>query len=137
MEEEQKLGDSAVGIVDDLGESIIEEQKKQLQTEIDLFEKNIADAKKAKENYEKQVEIEEKLRKIVDENYGLIEEKYQHKYQLIPEYWELQHEKFKYQLRQERFMDERTIAGFDQQIKEQSEQLKSATEKLKELNEDE
>lgn len=130
--EENTNVDSSVGLKDDaLGKEIIEEQKKQLETEKDVFVKNIAEVEKTKKNFEKQWEVDKEIYEIIESDFGLIEPV--HKYQQNPRYWELQKKKFEFQKRQDTFMAEAKLKEFDRQILILQEQLDSASKKLEEV----
>lgn len=116
---------------DALGKEIVEATKEQIQKELDLFESRVKDVEKAKENYQKQWDIDKEIYEICLKDFGLINP--QHKYQENPRYWELQKEKFKYQIRQDTFMAEQKLKSFDTQLKEIQDQVESAEAKLRDL----
>lgn len=127
--------DNAGVTTDNIGAEILEAQKEQLHKEIELFEKNLEQLKKDKENFVTQWAVDNKLYEIIlkDDNMKKINPEFG--YELNPEYWELRHKQQEFRYRMDKHLAESKIRGYDVQMQAAEEQLVSANQKLNELGE--
>ena len=108
----------------------MEEKKKMTKKEeLELFTKQLAQKKRALENYRVQWLIDKELHQIVLDNFGLVTPT--HKYQRVGRYWELQLKKYEFQIREDTFMADSKIAALEGEIKGLKDLIKETTPKKK------
>ena len=125
-----------IGVKDELGQEILDEQIKNLKTEIDLFKKNIEQVEKSKKNYEDQWIIDKELFALKHAEFEPLESALKFKFELNPRYWELVKQKQAYEIRHHTHMAEGQIEGYNKQLEALQEQLDSANTELEKLEAD-
>lgn len=93
--------DNHIGITDDIGVEMLEAQKQKYEDELKSYEEAVIEIVKDIKNYDDQWQIDKRLMELQSENFGLSEEKFSHKIHFLPEYWNLEQEKYAYVVRQE------------------------------------
>lgn len=126
--------ESEVGILDDNGSSIVEQQRKEFEKEIDLFSRNIATLQEAKANYQVQWDIEDQIYaiRLEGDNSKAVNPKF--KYEQDGRYWKLIKQMTEFQYKQEKHLAENRLLGYDQRMRDTQQQLDSVIAKLNELN---
>ena len=135
-QEEVKKDDkvkSDVGIDDNLGEVIVEEQKKSLEKEVKQFTERIEDNRKNKKRVVEQWAVDKEVFEIQQEGFHTGAEP-KMAFELNPRYWELMKQKHAWSFEQEQARYEGWLKQTDKELEALQEQLDSATNKLKELN---
>lgn len=120
-----------VGVTDDIGVNILKRQEKSLLDEKKAYEEGLESAEKGLDNYERQWVIDKRLMELQLENFGMLESSYSHKIHTLPEYWELEKQKYSYKVREETFVAEKHIDSYKEQIAKSKERLVKIDEELK------
>lgn len=133
MEEDKNY----VGIKDEIGKEIIESQKESLKVEIQTFEEGLKNVLEAKKNYEDQWLVDKEVYELLLEGDNLKSLNPTQKFQTIDRYWELQKLKLQYKYREDKFLAEQRLKGYDEKIKEIQEKLELAKKTLQKIEETE
>lgn len=120
-----------IGIMDESGKEIVQAGIENLKQEIAVFENNIEQLKKDKENFSTQWEVDERAYELVINNLKRIKPEFE--YEAIPEYWELKKKQFQYKFRQDKHLSESKINQYTRGIEANVSELKAAKDKLKHL----
>ncbi len=119
-----------VGVTDSMGVDIITQQIINLYEEQEAFRLGKINAIKNKENYSIQWDIDKKLQELQLKHFGMLESGKTHKIHEVEEFWDLQKQKFEFEVRMERVKAESDIKGFDAEIKRAEERLIITAEQL-------
>ena len=122
--------DNEVGITDEIGIGMLQQQVANLYDEREAFKRGVSEAKKGYDNYKEQADVEEKLQDLQLANFGLVEAHKTHKVHLLPEFWDLQKKKFEYEIKMARMQDKSQLEGYEAEIKKGEERLASVEEQL-------
>ena len=121
-----------VGVMDDIGISMIKKQVENMYAEEDAFTKGLDNAEKTLDNYLKQWLIDSELAELQIDNFGLIEDKITYKVHLLPRFWELQKEQFAFKYRAEKFQAEQYIESLEKEVSVAKDRLKVMAEGIAE-----
>jgi hypothetical protein len=124
-----------VGVKDDIGAEMIENQRNSLLAQKEMFTKNIAQVKAGYDNYKAQWDIENRIWEIRVQ-YGTAKVTPTFEYENNSEYRELVDKMQAYKYREEKHLAEGALDGFLAQLKDLQEQLSTVEEQLKELEAD-
>lgn len=115
--------DNHVGVSDNIGKEMLESQKAKYEEEVEAYKEAVEQIDRDVENYLKQWNIDKRIMELQFDNFGKDEEQFSLKVHKIPEYWELEKEKYTYYMRQEAYKADK---WFDQK---NTEKMK-ATERI-------
>lgn len=132
-----------VGIMDEIGISMLKHQISNLYDEKAAFEQGLETAIKSQDNYKQQSQIDLSLRKLEYDNFGM-NVKYnwlarlgryvfgslEHKVKYKKEFWALQKEKFLFDMRSNEIQDKSQMEGFEAEIERSSERIEQIKEQL-------
>lgn len=124
-----------VGVKDEIGMEIIEEQRKTFNREIVGLKENIKLAEDARENYTKQWDIDNELYGIILSGAKRLEPQFE--YENEPRYWELRQKQGEFKYTQDKHLAESRIAGYQTQIDQIQEHINKVQKDLDKLDEDE
>lgn len=129
--DEQKAND--VTVKDDIGEQILEEQRKAIERELEQFEKQLTQHEANKKNFAEQWEVDNELYQIMIANHKKLPEHCIFEYEKDDKYWELRKRQLEYKYRMDKFMSEAKMREFDRAAEACQEEIDSAKKKLDEL----
>lgn len=124
--------DNQVGIKDDIGTDLINEQIKSYEKELQDTQKALDGQKKGLANYSEQWAIDKRLMELELEHFGKPEDAYSHNVHKVPEYWELQKKKFEFKVRWDTKQAEAAIEGYEKQIEIYEKNIERLTKLLEE-----
>lgn len=131
MEMKENYTEDAQGIQNDEVATITEEQMlDNLKNDVKAYTKSLEDAKKSKEDYIEQYEIDKKIWDIVSRPGALEKLSPIYAFEKDPEFVKLQEQKQAYKIRQDRAIGDGQLEQFDIQIKNTEEALERAKKKL-------
>jgi len=122
-------------VKDNLGQEAEEAYKESLERELEMFKNNLKSEKTGRERYKKQNDRQRKLWAIMMSDYEPVEEMVKMKFELNPEFWEIQRTMQQEKIDQEEVMIEGRMKKFDSDIAAIEEQIKEKESRLKELGE--
>jgi hypothetical protein len=108
--------DNEVSVMDDIGIGMVKQQLGALLIEEEVFVEAIDVSKSNYDNYNNQWVIDKRLFELQLEHFGLQEQHYTHNLHLVPEYWDLEKEKFMYKVRQETFSAEKRLKQYEEEL---------------------
>lgn len=116
---------------DELAQASEEQLVDNLANDVRAYERALERAKKDKENYMIQLDVDEKIWAILEkeDSFTRIAEP-QFEFERNPEYWKLQREKNMFKIRENRAVAQSTIKQFDETIKATEEALEGSQKKL-------
>ncbi len=118
--------DNHIGVVDEIGKEMLKEEREAYEEAFKNVEKDI-------ENYEKQWKIDRELMQLQYDNFGMDEKKYTHKIHFVPRYWELEKEKFSYQIKMEEFKAEKFLEQKNIELEKAVERIAIIDKQLEEV----
>ena len=124
-----------VGVMDDIGVDMVKRNLGAVLDERKAYEEAVVVAQKNYDNYKEQWDIDKRLFELELENWGKIDDKYTHKIELVPEFWELQKKKKEFAIRQETYSAEKRMQGFLDDVKNSQERLELLNEQVVKLTE--
>jgi glutaredoxin 2 len=132
-QKEQNVGQTEVGVQDDLGAQIIERQIEVIKHELEqVFIPNLEREQKAKARMQEQWEVDKRLYEITIEGFVSCEARM--KYEENPEYWALHKKKQQWKFDQEINQHEMMMKAYDQKMEELQKNIEVAQAKLAELD---
>ena len=129
LAQEGKEMPTKVQVEDKLGKKIIDKQRNQLESEIDVFTQNLAGLAERKKDFLEQFELDKKIQDMQQANFTKNKDNVW-AFDLMPEYWELQKQKQAYSIRMNRHMGDAKLQEFDREYEAISAQYKSSKEAL-------
>jgi hypothetical protein len=107
-----------------------------LNKDIEQYKKHLEQLDKDEKNYGDQLEIDEKIWAILEkrENYGTLEPRM--KFEALDEYWDLQHQKLLYKIREDRHLAKRRMDGYAEQRRLITKDMEDKQAKLKDMTGD-
>lgn len=122
-----------VGVIDDLGMDIIAEQIKNYKAEKEQYEQALLEIDKSKENYQKQWAIDKEIMALQLEHFGKNEKDFTHKIHYLPRYWELEKEKYSFNVHSETIKAEQQMKGYDAEKEKVSQRIIEINEQVARL----
>lgn len=122
------------GVTDELGQDSIEEAKANAQKELDHFKQNVETITKARERFENMWKRDERLYMIMIGAHKKLEPVYG--YEKSDEYWDIRKEQLVEKYEEDKFLAERKIEEYGNQLIQLQEQIDSTQELLNDLNGD-
>jgi septal ring factor EnvC (AmiA/AmiB activator) len=120
-----------VGIMDEFGIDAVKAAIENLKVEIEVFEQNIVQLKKDKENFEVQWECDKRVYDMVINNLKKITPEFE--YETLPGYWECKKIQYQFKYRQDKHLSESKLKQYESGIEANTSELKAAKDKLKDL----
>lgn len=113
--DEKIIENGKMGEHDDLSEISIEQLKSTIERELITYNERLEDNRRAKDNYEKQWRIEEKIYEIrlEGDNYRKVNSDFA--YEDVPGYWDLVKQIAAYKFREEKHIAEQRLEDYDRQ----------------------
>ena len=133
MNKENYLEDAQSVKDDELAVATEEQLLDNLKNDVKAYTKALEDAKKAKEDYIEQFEIDKKIWEIVSRPNALEKLNPVYAFEKDPEFVKLQEKKQAYKIRQDKAIGEGQLKQFDIQIENTEKALERAKEKLDKL----
>ena len=122
-----------VGVMDDIGQEIVQANKEALEKEIELFTNNLVQKEKLKVRFARQWKRDEEIWTIKLDNIRKIEPIYE--YEKSDKYWELLTDAVMDQYLQDKFTTESKLKHFDMEKEDITAELESCQKKLDEMGE--
>lgn len=122
-----------IGMKDEIGMEIAEEQRKSYVRQIEGFKDNLKQVQEAKDNYEKQWKVDDELYAIIMKGHKKIESQFE--FENEPRYWELRSEQALFKYKMDKHLAESKLASYDTQMDAINKELESLTIALNVLDE--
>lgn len=133
-EEDESMVMDNVGVMDDVGKEIAEEQKKSYIRQIDGFKDNLKQVQEAKDNYEKQWKVDDELYSIILKGQKKLIPVFE--YENDSRYWELRDMQGQFKYRQDKHLAESKIDGYNKQIESIQTEITKLEDGLRKLEGD-
>ena len=134
--EEEAINEMPEVANDEIGQVTANQLKENLQHDIESIETRLGQIEKEKANYNKQVEIDQKIWDIIQKPGALRKIVPEFEFEKDPVYWEAQEEKNNYKIRENQALIDGQLSYYDKQTEELLLRLESAKEKLLALEDD-
>jgi hypothetical protein len=121
-----------IGIKDDIGKEITEEQRKSYIRQIDGLNDNLKQLTEAKENYQVQWNIDNELYQIIINGHKKVRTDFE--YENDPRYWELREKQGAFKYREAKHLAESKLKSYDTQSETIQKELNSLQEALNKLD---
>lgn len=125
---------TAVAVKDELGETIVKEQRESLIREIKQYEEAIVAKEKDKANYAEQSAIAKRAREIQAKGLRKTPEHVVWEYEKDPEFWKCQDQLVAFKHRQENQVDEGTLKRYDYEIEQLKKRIAESQDALDKLD---
>lgn len=120
-----------IGVKDEIGKEIAEEQRKSYIRQIEGFKDNLKQLAEARENYQVQWDIDNELYNIIIKGHKKV--KVDFEYENDPRYWELREKQGEFKYREAKHLAESKLKSYDTQteaIQKEIDSLQEALDKL-------